>query len=325
MKNKFKKLIAMGLCISMTAAMTSFVFAEETEEATENASIKTIEDLRLPPEKPEGIYEEGTPPERPEGEAGMEMPGGMKGMGGNKGGMGKSRFTDVTEDAWYSEYVNFVSMRGIMKGKGDTFRPTETTTRGEYVLALYNAAGSPEITEECSFTDVDADSEYADAIAWAEKNNIASGEGDGAFLPDEPLTREMAMTFLFRALAALNITADTPDESVLSDFSDNLNVSDWAKDSMNTLVHMGIISGTDEGTLNPQDSLVNAEVATMIYRVLGGNSQPGEGQKPEGRDENRPEPPENLDGNRSAPNGEIPPEAPPEMPVQTDTTETSEE
>ena len=94
-------------------------------------------------------------------------------------------------------------------------------------------------------------------------------------MPDGSLTRERAMTGLFRALSALNLTADIAVESVICGFSDNTFVSAWANEAMNTLVNLGVISGTDEGKLNPQGNLLNAEFATMIYRVLGGDKMHG--------------------------------------------------
>jgi len=159
-----------------------------------------------------------------------------------------------------------------MKGKYNKFRPNESTTRWEYVLALYNAAGTLETTENCSFTDVSADTEYAKAVAWAEMSGITTGNGDGTFMPNDLLTREMAITFLYRALPELKLMADIPSESVILCFSDNELVSSWALEAMNTLVNMSIINGTDEGKLNPQGNLTNAEVATIIYKVLDGDN-----------------------------------------------------
>ena len=40
---------------------------------------------------------------------------------------------------------------------------------------------------------------------WAEKNNITSGIGNNLFAPEDYLTREMSMTFLYRALKHLDI------------------------------------------------------------------------------------------------------------------------
>lgn len=269
MNKRIKKIGAIGLSMIMLLSMSSLAFAEEneTEAAQISKSMQTQSEHPMG-EKPNGDMLNDTQGRMPEDMQGVEME--------NKNVPNKNSFADVSQDAWYSEYVEFVSMRGIMKGKDGMFGPADTTTRGEYMLALYNAAGAPEVTESSSFTDVDETSEYADAVAWAEANGIASGTGDGTFMPDSPLTREMAMTFLYRALDALNITADIPSDSVIVDFSDNDSVSSWADEAMNTLVNMGIISGTNEGKLNPQGNLVNSEVAAMIYRILGGDSQMSE-------------------------------------------------
>lgn len=177
-------------------------------------------------------------------------------------------FSDVPADAWYYDYVNYVSEKGVMKGYNGKFRPSEITTRGEYVLALYNAAGAPEIAEKSSFTDVSEDAEYCRAVSWAENYNIAAGMGNGKFMPEDSLTREMAMTFLFRALAFLGIEAQSIEEDMLSSFKDGADVSDWARGGMNTLVKMQVINGTNEGELNPQGKLINCEVAAMLYRAL---------------------------------------------------------
>lgn len=98
----------------------------------------------------------------------------------------------------------------------------------------------------------------------------------------------MAMTFLYRALDALGVTGETVTGDPLSGFSDTGSISSWATSGMSTLAQMGIITGTDKGTINPKNSLTNAEVAAMLYRALGGSAQggPGGGQNGAGTVEN---------------------------------------
>ena len=179
-----------------------------------------------------------------------------------------AEFSDVASDAWYYDYVNYVSEKGVMNGYNGEFRPSAVTTRGEYVLALYNAAGASEISGKSSFADVSEDAEYSKAVFWAEKYKIASGTGDGKFAPEDSLTREMAMTFLFRALGALRIEVQSVAEDMISSFKDGASVSEWAESAMNTLINMQVINGTNEGMLNPQGKLINCEVAAMLYRAL---------------------------------------------------------
>lgn len=176
-------------------------------------------------------------------------------------------FDDVSQDAWYSESVTFVSEKGIMTGKDNKFNPMQTTTRAEYVNALYNSSVDKGTIYNAEFTDVSAANEYFSAIGWAQQKNVTSGVGNGFFAPEDSLTREMAMTFLYRALTVLDIIPETPSENLLLRFNDYSDVSEWAFEGMNTLVNMGIINGTDDGRLNPKGTLNNAEVATMICNM----------------------------------------------------------
>ncbi len=200
------------------------------------------------------------------------------GMGGQPNG---ASYSDISSDAWYYAYVQFVSMRGIMTGDGENFSPNAVITRAAYISALYQAAGAPEVTTNTTFGDVAADAKYADAVAWAEAAGIATGDTNGNFNPTDSLTREMAMTFLYRALDALNLTAEEITDSPLSDFTDSSAISSWATTAMATLVQMDIIEGTDAGAINPQGALTNAQVAAMLYRALGG-AESGMGTPPDG-------------------------------------------
>ena len=49
------------------------------------------------------------------------------------------------------------------------------------------------------FSDVPADSYFANAVAWASANGVTEGVGNGLFAPDNNCTRGQIVTFLFRA------------------------------------------------------------------------------------------------------------------------------
>ena len=51
-----------------------------------------------------------------------------------------------------------------------------------------------------TFSDVPADAEYYDAVSWAVSHGITNGTGGGAFSPDNAVSREQAVTLLFRCL-----------------------------------------------------------------------------------------------------------------------------
>ena len=78
-------------------------------------------------------------------------------------------------------------------------------TRELAVTFLWKVAGSPEAKAEAKFTDVDKDTEYLPAIAWAVEKGVTSGTGDGTtFEPEKTCTRGQIVTFLYRAAYAPN-------------------------------------------------------------------------------------------------------------------------
>ena len=110
-------------------------------------------------------------------------------------------FTDVSADAYYAKAVAWAVEQGITNGTGGgKFSPDAICTRSQSMTFLYHVAGSPEVTDGIAFSDVAADSYYADAVVWAAQNGVTSGTGNGKFSPGADCTRAQIMTFLYRWL-----------------------------------------------------------------------------------------------------------------------------
>ena len=108
-------------------------------------------------------------------------------------------FTDVKDSDYYAKATAWAVEKGITNGTGDgKFSPDDTCTRAQCAAFLYRAAGSPEVTDAAAFSDVAADAYYAKAVAWAEKNGITNGLGNGKFGSDNSCTRAQIITFLYR-------------------------------------------------------------------------------------------------------------------------------
>ena len=110
-----------------------------------------------------------------------------------------SSFTDVASDAYYAKAVAWAVENGVTTGTGDNrFSPDDPCTRGQAVTFLWRALG--QLTgDKASFSDVPADSYFAQAVAWAAQSGITTGTGNGRFSPDALCTRAQIVTFLFRA------------------------------------------------------------------------------------------------------------------------------
>lgn len=104
-----------------------------------------------------------------------------------------------TGDHWAKGAIDYISARDLVSGVGDKlFAPDLTATRAQLVTMLWRTAGSPTAGSETKFTDVPADSYYAQAVAWAAANGITTGVGSGRFDPEAPCTRAQLATFLYQ-------------------------------------------------------------------------------------------------------------------------------
>ena len=96
-------------------------------------------------------------------------------------------FTDVGEEDWYNEAVEFVYRQGIMTGTSATiFAPNAPLSRAMVAQILYNLEGQPEVTETAEFTDVGEGHWTIDSITWANEAGLMIGYGNDLFYPARP-------------------------------------------------------------------------------------------------------------------------------------------
>ena len=102
-----------------------------------------------------------------------------------------------------------------------------------------------------------------DKIKFLSGAGIIYGMGAGMFAPDESLTREQASTILYRTAEFLgNKTMPTAIKMVYTDESE---ISDWAKSSVACMNAMGIMNGVSEIEFYPKGNYtVEQAIATMI-------------------------------------------------------------
>ena len=109
-------------------------------------------------------------------------------------------FSDVLQDAYYRDAVQWAVEQGIAKGISATeFGPDRPCTRCEVVTFLYRAKGCPEVAAKAGFWDVHPEDYYYEPVYWAYENAVTSGTGEGMFSPGQVCTRAQIVTFLYRA------------------------------------------------------------------------------------------------------------------------------
>ncbi|MFQ9967626.1 MAG: S8 family serine peptidase [Peptoniphilus sp.] len=148
----------------------------------------------------------------------------------------------------------------------DNFMPEKSLTRAEFVTILGRLANvDASKYKDKVFNDIDGSKYYSPYIDWAYKNKIASGFGDGKFMPDKELSREEMCAFLSRFNKVHKI--NNKEENINISFKDEKNISNWSKESVKEMVRLGLIKGMDDGKFMPKEKLTRAQIAQVVFGI----------------------------------------------------------
>ena len=138
-------------------------------------------------------------------------------------------FTDVADNAWYADAVNWAKENNIVSGYSDTlFGPEDTLTREQFAAILYRYAaykGYDTTTSDNAtldnFTDASSiSSGFDNVLLWANDKGYIGGMTETTLAPQDSTTRAQASAILLRFLRAENALPDT-DQQPDSTLDDN--------------------------------------------------------------------------------------------------------
>ncbi len=114
-------------------------------------------------------------------------------------------FADVPEDAWYTQAIAAAKAAGVVTGDGSTFGVGLSITRQDAAVILKrvmtNTGASLTISNAAEFTDAAEIADYArEAVLEMAGSGILSGLDDGAFGPNQNLTRAQAAVMIYNTL-----------------------------------------------------------------------------------------------------------------------------
>lgn len=182
-------------------------------------------------------------------------------------------YRDVADNAWYAPFVEYCASRGLMNGtSAATFAPDLPVTRAMLVtiIAAYDKADLQYYTTS-PFDDVPEGEWYSAPIAWAAREGIVSGTGEGKFAPDRAITREELATLLRTYAEYAGFYSKYIESENFADFSDLDQLDGWAETGTKWACAAGLISGASasDGTsvLAPKMTATRAQIACMIMRL----------------------------------------------------------
>ncbi|MBR4892716.1 MAG: S-layer homology domain-containing protein [Clostridia bacterium] len=108
-------------------------------------------------------------------------------------------FADIDANSYYYDAVIWAIENGITSGISATsFDPEGIVNRAQSVTFLWRFASNPMTESDIPFEDVDTDSYYNSAVAWAVNESVTNGLSVTSFGPNDACTRAQIVTFIYR-------------------------------------------------------------------------------------------------------------------------------
>ena len=186
--------------------------------------------------------------------------------------------TDI-QGHWAQNTINKWVDKGDISGYPDgTFRPNNMITRAEFVVLVNNAMGYTK-SGYAYFSDVPSHYWGKNAIQTGVAAGYISGDGNGIFRPNDPVTRQEAAAMISRILDLKQ------NESRAYRYTDSYAISNWAKGVVGAVSDAGIMAGYPDGSFGPNRVLTRAEAVLALDKTV--NYKPGD--KEEDKEETKKE------------------------------------
>lgn len=178
------------------------------------------------------------------------------------------RYDDMQGHWGYTSALTLSEM-GLMDGAEKDgkllFCPDMPISRGDFLAMAMISAGLEEKVSLGSRTtfadDANIPSNIRSYASYAMASGIISGyaldDGSTVFESGDSITRAEAASVLSKLIGSTDAVRET-------NFVDALSVPEWAKDSFNSLVSIGVINGSPNGALEPERNLTRAEAAQLL-------------------------------------------------------------
>lgn len=165
------------------------------------------------------------------------------------------------------DYINASSSQLIPLSVGAQSMSNNITREQlcELIVNTYEKISGKKVPEynENPFTDCDNQ-----VVLNAYGAGLVGGTGADTFSPDTPVTREEMAKMIYNMLAATNldIKLSMADDTILKDYSDYEEISEWARPAMATMLNHSLVNGV-EGQLLPTGNATCEQAIVAVSRA----------------------------------------------------------
>lgn len=179
-------------------------------------------------------------------------------------------YKDVAGNHWAADYITYLSSQGLMQGETNKlgeqlFNPSRNLTRAEFavIVARYLKLDTSQEISLPYQDRLDIPGWSLGAIRAVYAAGIMTGQdvkGELYFYPRSNISRQEAMAVIGRIL-----TDKYPSEE--QEFTDAEQISAWAKEHVERLVTLGLVSGYEDDTIKPLANITRAEIAKILFNL----------------------------------------------------------
>lgn len=174
-------------------------------------------------------------------------------------------FADV-KGHWAENTINTLATNNYINGvDANNYSPNTNLTRAQFVKMATDTLDLEHPAYSANYNDVKGDEWYAPYLQIATNLGLLDPAlvSDGFFYPDRAITREEAASIAARVA----VLKDATKAEDLISFSDEADVSSWAKTAVKDAAAYGLINGYETGKFLPKNTITRAEAAQILYRI----------------------------------------------------------
>ncbi len=186
--------------------------------------------------------------------------------------LSRLQFEDLGNYVIYADYVEYTSLfnkfiSGTNPPYYTQFSPATPITRAMFVAILYRMAGNPydgaNPYTTNPFSDIKENAYYYNAACWALDEGITN---QTTFKPNNNVTREQTARFLYAYAESKGLLGDEAYKNVnLSRYPDYNSVHSWAVEPLQWANYNDMITGTQQGYINPQGATQRIHATRILY------------------------------------------------------------
>ena len=239
--------------VSDTHQRFNFVNSPEYSWLAEN-DFERAKAFGFIPSYPEGIVNAGPNPEPWE----LVWVGAMNIVCGDFEATPEAPFCDTLGSTFAGD-IRWLLEQGITTGcRVNVFCPNVNVSRAQAATFLWRMEGMPTAVAALEFDDVAPNTFYAEAVRWMVEFRYTAGTSPSTFSPNDDLTREQFVTFLWRL-------AGRPDPLEPLPF-DDVNPDGYSADAIAWAAEVGVTTGTSATEFSPSDTATRGQAAAFLHR-----------------------------------------------------------